>query len=78
MEEKEIDKFRLNLFWEDNNSDLSSNMRLDDFGRVMQYKFQLFDPIHRSYDYDMDNYSAKDLDTLNKHAFKFDYDLFEA
>lgn len=77
LEEKEIDVYRLNFFWDENSLDLSSNMRLDDFQNVMQYKSHYFNNCGRSYDYEMDNYSAKNLELLNKHAFNFNYELFD-
>ena len=35
------------------------------------------DCCNRSYDFEMDNYSAKNIDTLNRHGFNFNYEFFE-
>ncbi len=77
LEEKEIDRNRFNFFLDDNRSESSSIMRLDNFQTVMQYKSHYFDGCNRSYDYEIDNFSANNIERLNKHAFNFNFDVFE-
>ncbi len=78
VEEKEIDRYRLNFYWDDeHNSDFSSNLRLDEFQTIMHYKSQQNDCFNRSYDFEMQNYSSKHIDTLNRHGFNFNYEFFD-
>ena len=69
LEEKEIDKFRLDFFSQVNDDHSSSKMHLD-FEKFMHSKGESFDQMNRRYSH-IDNISAKDLQSLKKYAYNF-------